>query len=135
MANYSSKDIVIEVDNTSGGSLQNMSQYTREINGVKIAAILQESHSFGDTWFETLSTGIKKMEDITVRGFYDDTATTGPNASYISIGETRTFKVTWGSTKTTSVETVILSYERLAKVGELTMYEAIFRPTGTVTEA
>lgn len=135
MANYSSKDLVIEVDNASGGSLQNMSQYTREINGVKIAAILQESHSFGDTWFEALSTGIKKMEDITVRGFYDDTASTGPNASYIAIGETRTFKVTWGSTKTTSVETIILSYERLGKVGELTMYEAIFRPTGAVTEA
>jgi len=135
MANYASKDIVIEIDNTVGGSLQNMSQYIRELNGVKIAAILQESHAFGDTWFESLSTGIKRMEDLTVRGFYDDLVTVGPNASFIGIGDVRTFKVTWGSTKTTSTESIILSYERIAKVNDLTLYEAVFRPTGTVTEA
>jgi hypothetical protein len=136
VANYSSKDLVIQFDD-SGGTLRTMTQYIREINGVKVEAILADSHSFGDTWFETLATGLKKMGDVTMGGFYDDTSSTGPDAVFIGIGNTttRTLTLTWGGTKTTSVETVILSYERTAKVGDMTMFQVVVRPTGTVTEA
>lgn len=137
MANYGPDDFAIEIDTTSGGSLSSgFKQYVREINGFKIAALTQESHSFGDTWVEHLFTGIKRAEDVTIKGFYDDTASTGPNVIFAGgVGTTRSVVLTWGSTKTSSFEAVIISYERLAKIDELTMYEVVLRPTGTVTEA
>lgn len=135
MATYSSKDLVIEFDN-SGGTLQNMSQYVREINGVDVNAILQESHSFGDAWFEFLATGLKKMEKVTLKGFYDDTATTGPDAIFNAPGNTttRTLKLTWGGTKTTAVETIIESYRRIPTLNNITVFETVVQPTGAVTE-
>ncbi len=51
-----------------------------------------------------------------------------------ALGATRTLKITWGSTKTTSVETIIVGYDRIAQVGKLTEYEVTLRPTGAVTE-
>lgn len=134
MANYGPDDIVITVTD-SGAVTRTMTPYVREINGFKISAIVQESHSFGDTWVEHLYTGIRKGDDVTMRGLYDDTATTGPNVVFIGIGDTRTVVITWGSTKTSTFSAVIVSYERLAKLDELTMYEVVLRPTGSVTEA
>jgi hypothetical protein len=136
MANYGPDDFAFEIDTTEGGSLSSgFRQYVREINGFKIEAITQESHSFGDTWHEHLYTGIRKGNDVTIRGFYDDTASTGPNVVLIGIGQTRSVQITWGSTKTSSFEALIVSYERLAKLDELTGYECVLRPTGAVSEA
>jgi hypothetical protein len=137
MANYGPDDFSIEIDTTTGGSLSSgFRQYVREINGLKIEAVLQESHSFGDVWFESLWTGIKKGNDVTIRGFYDDTASTGPNAIFAGgEGTQRSVVLTWGSTKTSSFEALILSYDRMPKLNELTMFEVVLRPTGTITEA
>ena len=44
-------------------------------------------------------------------------------------------KVTWGGTKTTSAEAIIVSYERIAKVKESTKYTVTLKPTGAITEA
>lgn len=134
MAKYGSDDVVIEVDN-SGGSLVDLSQYIDTINEINISAMIQESHAFGDSWVEQLYTGVKMTAPITIEGFYDDTVTTGPNAILNSLGDTRTFKITYGSTKTTSVETVITSYVRRPVRGELTRFTCTLTPTGAVTEA
>lgn len=114
-----------------------MTQYVQELGGVDIEAMLAESHSFGDAWVEAYWTGIRKMAEITVKGFYDDAASTGPDVIFNAVGNanaTRTLKVTWGSTKTTSVETYIKNYRRLPKRDELTGYEAVLVPTGAPTE-
>lgn len=134
MAKYGSDDVVIEVDN-SGGTLVDLSQYIDTINEINISAMLQESHAFGDSWVEHLYTGVKMTAPITIEGFYDDTSTTGPNAVLNSLGDTRTFKITYGSTKTTSVEAVITSYVRRPVRGELTRFTCTLTPTGAVTEA
>lgn len=134
MAKYGSDDVVIEVDN-SGGTLVDLSQYIDTINEINISAMLQESHAFGDSWVENLYTGVKMIAPVTIEGFYDDTTTTGPNAVLNSLGDTRTFKITYGSTKTTSVEAVITSYVRRPVRGELTRFTCTLTPTGAVTEA
>ena len=138
MSKYGSSSLKIEVDNSSG-SLVDMSQHVLEINGVRVEAILEESHSFGDAWFESLATGLRRMQDVELGGFYDDAATTGPdvifNAVFSAPGDTtRTLKVTWGSTKTTEVETLIMFYERRAAVGTLHRYTVGLKPTGAVVE-
>lgn len=135
MAKYGSDVIVVEFDN-AGGTLVNMSQHVLEINGIDVEAVTEESHSFGDAWLEELATGLKKVAPLTLKGIYDDTATTGPDAMFNAIGNTttRTIKITLGGTKTVSVETIIKNYRRVPSRGELTKYEVVLRPTGAVTE-
>lgn len=140
MAKYGSNSLVIEIDSTEGGSLTDISQYITDIDGVEVEALLQESHSFGDAWFEQLATGIRRMNPITLGGFYDDTASTGPNAIFVNVqdspaDQTRTFKITWGGTKTTTVEVWIQKYRRAPVRNELTRFQVTLVPTGSVTEA
>lgn len=135
MAQYGSNSITISFDD-SGGSLRDMSNYIREFNGVTLEAILAESQAFGDSWFEAVATGMKKVEDITIGGYYDDTASTGPNVVFNAVGNTttRTLTVAWGGGKSTSVETVIQKYGRIPVLNDLTKFSVTVRPTGLVTE-
>lgn len=140
MAKYGSNSLVIQIDSTEGGSLVDISQYILTIGGVEVEAILQESHSFGDSWFEMLATGLRKMNPVVLGGFYDDTATTGPDAIFKNVQDspadgTRTLVITWGGSKTTTVEVWIQKYARRAVRNELTAFEVTLQPTGSVAEA
>lgn len=139
MAKYGSNSVVIKLDSTDGGSLVDISQYVLGINGVSIEKLVEESHTFGDAWFEALQTGLSKMDDVELDLFYDDTASTGPDAilniGTITHAATRTLEITYGSTKKSTVETWITKYQRLPKRGELTKAKATLKPTGSVTEA
>ena len=113
-----------------------MSQYVQEIGGIEIEALTEDSGGFGDSWEEVLATGLKKVGGLTIKGIYDDTATTGPNVIWNAAGNTtsRTLKVTWGGSKTTSVETIITKYVRAPQRGALTKFEVTLAATGAVTE-
>jgi hypothetical protein len=129
VAKFSSKDLTFTVGGTA------MQNYLLRIGNVKVKAILAESHAFGDTWFEAISTGIKQMEPLTVGGFYDDAATTGPDAVFSPIGTTVAIVITWGGSKTTSFSAIIEDYDRKPNRGGMTEWDSVLRPTGTVTEA
>lgn len=137
MSQYGTTNVVVQFDNSSN-SLQTITQYVQEVGGIKVKADTEDGHSFGDSYAEALDTGFRRMDDITVKGFYDDTAAGGPDALFWSngaaIGNTRTLKLTYGSTKTTSIETVIAEYTRMPLLEKLTKYEAVLRPTGAPTE-
>ena len=138
MSKYGSDDVTIQVDD-SGGSLVDLSNYIDTINDLAISADTQETHAFGDSWLEHLATGLKRMDDVTLEGFYDDTASTGPhvvlNGDGAALGATRTLKVTIGGGKYVQCETIITKYTRKPNRGELTRFTAVLRPTGAVTEA
>ena len=140
MANSGPADIKIEYDN-SGGSLVDLSQYILSINDVSVESVIEEKHSFGDSWEESLAIGVGKVGDIEIGGLYDDTATVGPDALFAgrvpetSATSSRTLKITWRTGKTTSVETFLISYTRSADRNGLTKFKAKLRPTGAVTEA
>lgn len=133
MAQYGQDALRIEVDN-SAGSLVNLSPYIDTINDVEVQALLQQTDTFGDAWVEQAFTGVRRMQPVTLEGTYDDTATTGPDAVLNALGATRTLKITWGGTKTTTVEVVITSYVRRPTRGELTRFACTLTPTGAVTE-
>ena len=136
MAKYGSDDFVFKIDVSDAGALQDMSQYVDTIGGFKITRLTQESHTAGDSWVEHLWSGVRRGEDFTVEGFYDDTASTGPDAVFNGThAETRTVEMTYGSTKKSTFEAWIVDYERLFTRGELTRYRATIRPSGAVTEA
>jgi hypothetical protein len=125
----------VEFDN-AGGTLVDMSAYVTEISTVDKEALEEDVTYIGAGTEQHAAVGISRAAEITLSGPYDDTATTGPDAIFNAVGNTttRTLKITWGGTKTTSVETVIKSYKRVAKKGALTGYEVVLVPTGTVTE-
>lgn len=138
MANYGSPSVIIQFDNTAG-SLVTITQYVTEIGGIKVHADTEDGHTFGDSYAEALDTGFRRMDPIAVKGFFDDTATGGPDFLFwnagASIGNTRSLKVTYGGTKTTTVETIIQEYTRLPLLEKLNKYEAVLLPTGVPTEA
>lgn len=140
MAKYGFDKLKIEFDNSGGVTLIDMSAYILNIDGVSIEAMLEESHAAGDAWVKQLWTGIRRLADIKLDGFYDDAATTGPDAIFNDVGAggttggTRTLKITYGSTKTTQVETIIKSYRRDPNRNQLTKFEVVLTPTGAVTE-
>jgi hypothetical protein len=136
MAQYGPNDVIIEVDVSVGGALGVLTPYVLEINGIKRTALLQERTPFGQTWLQFLFTGMKSLDKISMLLLYDDAAVPAPDAMFTAKeGEQRTFKITYGGTKTTSVETLIESSERIAKVKEKTLMRVELQPTGTVTEA
>lgn len=135
MATYGFDDLELEIDVAVGGALTSLKAYVFEVGGLEIEAVLEDGHTAGDSWVERVATGLKDAKEFTLKGFYDDTATTGPDAMLVGIGEVRSFKFTWGGTKTSAFECLIQKYSRLPAKGELTKFEVTLAPTGAVTEA
>lgn len=139
MATYTGANLAISIDDSSGSPTV-ITSHVQEMNGLDIEGVFEESHSFGDSWVEQLFAGLRKAGDITLKGLYNDAAG-GPNAILNNPGgvgdtnPTRTLLVTWGSTKTSSVEVVIKSFKRLPARGAVTKYECVLSPSGAVTEA
>jgi hypothetical protein len=108
---------------------------------VDIEQLREEVHTFGDSWEEHLPIGIGKMAQVTLGGLYDDSASPAPDALFggripeTPASGTRTLKVTWVGTKTTSVETYLVKYGRKADKNALTQYEVVLQPTGQVQES
>jgi len=139
MAKYSSASAKIEFD-LVGGTLQDMSAYVTDINGVDIESLTEESTPFTQAWQAHLPVGIFKVADIVIGGFYDDLATTGPDVVFNALSSgpgatSRTLKVTYGASKSTSIETWIVKMSRKLVRNGLTRFEVTLRPTGTASEA
>ena len=139
MAKYGPNSLTVNYDNSSGTPVD-MTQYVLTINDVQVEAIMEESHSFGDSWFESLATGIRRVNPVEMSGFYDDTATTGPDAIWNAVASgpsvtLRTLQVVWGASKSISVETLIAMYGRQATRNVLTKYSVRLQPSGAATEA
>jgi hypothetical protein len=118
--------------------MHDLSQYIREVGGVNIEALTQESHAFGDAWVEHLYTGVRRVNEITLSGYYDDAAATGPHALFgqtSDIGAEREIEFDFGSSDIVHFDYLLASYNRMPVVGELTRFEATIRPTGAVTTA
>lgn len=139
MAKATPAGTIIEYDN-AGGSLVDITQHVLTINDVDIESVLEEVHTLGDSWEESLPIGVGKVAPVELSGLYDDVASTGPDALFAGrvpetpASATRTLKITWRSGKTTSVETYLVSYKRTADRNALTKYTATLQPTGAVTE-
>ena len=127
MARYGSNDVKISLD-TYNDSLTDISQDVTEFSGIQIEAMTEETHSFGDTWVENSYAGLKKVNDITLNGFYNNgsgninlvvsttnstagspdignQATTSSSSPTVAIGGTgysRTFRVTYNASSASS---------------------------------
>lgn len=135
MANYGPANLVIKYNAVD------ITQFVMTINDVSIEQALEEVHAFGDAWEEYLVVGVGKVGAIELGGIYDDVGS-GPDAAFVNlIGSqtpataTKALVITWGGTKTTTVNTHLVSYVRRADRNGLTKWSAKLQPTGAVTEA
>jgi len=129
---HSSSEVTISVDDAQGGTLRVITSYVTTLSGIKITGNMQASTAFGDTITKMLPTGLGTIGDITLHGFFDDTATLGPhtifNAPDTSVqGGTRTVTIVIGNSKTFTGEGYLADYEAQAKAGGLTEYNAVLK--------
>lgn len=138
MAKATPAGIIVEYDD-SGGTLVNLTQFVQTLNDVDIESIIEETHSFGDSWEESLPIGVGRIGDIEIGGIYDDTASVGPDALFrgrvpeTPASSTRTLKITWNASHATVFETFLISYRRTADRNALTRWMARLRPTSGVS--
>ena len=135
---YSSQSVSVSYDDGPGGTLRAVTNHILTMSGVKISSAMQLSHAFGDSYEESTPSGMAKVDPITLGGFWDTTATTGPHVVFIAPDDgpqddTRTLTVVFGDGKTFTVETRLVSYAVIGKNGALTEFEAVIQPTGAWT--
>lgn len=135
MANYGWADLDIKIDVTDGGALTSIKTHVRALTVGKRVRLSEENTTAGSTWEAHLLTGIRKMEQCTLEGVYDDTASTGPKAIFETSTHavTRSFQITLGSTNTIDVESWILDFEAGTPSKGKVTWKATIQPTGTVT--
>lgn len=115
-----------------------MTDYLLTIGGAEIENILEPSHAFGDSWGEMLATGFAQVPEITVTGYFDDTASTGPHtvfqvksADRSPQANTRTVAIGFGNSTSFGGEAIMKSYRVTGNNGKLTTFEAVIQPTGS----
>jgi len=139
MAKYSSVSVVFKIDKADAGALQDITPYITKIGDVNVVKGLIETTPFGTASASFLQGVFKKYDEFAIEGYYDDTATDGPDA-ILNIGAvthavTRSFELTIGGSKKVSGELWITGYKRGFAVGDYTTFSATVIPTGTITEA
>ena len=132
---YGSQSITVSYDDAAGGSPQTITNHVLSLSGVKIVSAMQLSHAFGDSAEESTPSGMIKVEPLTLHGYWDTTATSGPHVVFQAPDDgpqdsTRTLVVVFGDSKTFTAETRLVSYEVQGKNGALTEFDAIIQVTG-----
>jgi len=135
---YGSQSITVTLEDAPGGTARTITQFILTMGGIKITALTQPSHAFGDSWEEHTPTGMKQGDPITLTGYWDTTLTTGPHVVFLSPDDGpqddgRELVVVFGDSKTMTMDTRLISYAVLGKNGALTEFEAVLQPTGAMT--
>lgn len=133
-ARFGFPDLQVEVDD-SGGTPVDLTTFIDTIGGQSKEAVLEEITAAGDADERWAAVGLNRHGEITLGGKYDDTASVGPEVVLNSVGDTRTLKFTYGSTKTFQVECILKSFAVGMTQGSLHTFEAVLRPTGASIEA
>lgn len=119
--------------NTASAAFHSLANYITDFSGINLEALTQESHALGDAWEEFSPTGLKRVQPITIGGFYDDVAASGPAAllgNATDLGSERVVKVNMGTTNAYHKTKVIIKrFSRKPTRGELTKYEVEFLPS------
>src|SRR5438094_9969740 len=111
---HGSAEVTIALDD-AGGTPRTITNYILDMDALKITSGMQPSTAYGDAWEEILMTGVKAGQPIKLKGFFDDTATSGP---HVVMGvpdsspqaSTRTLTVVVGNSQTFTAEGYITAY-------------------------
>jgi hypothetical protein len=129
---HGSSEITISYDDGPGGTPRTVTPFVLTMGAVKITSNMQANTPFGATVEAMLPTGVSKIDPMTLHGFWDDTATTGPHTVFLTPdtspqASTRTLAIVFGNSKTWTSEGFLVSYAVLGKHGNLTEFEAVLQ--------
>jgi len=129
---HGSSEITISYDDGPGGSPQAIVSYILTMGAIKLTSNMQTSTAFADTIEKMLPTGMSKIDQVTLHGFWSDAATTGPHTVFLAPdtspqASTRTLAIVFGNSKTWTSEGYLVSYAVLGKVGSLTEFDAVLQ--------
>lgn len=131
----SDKNIFKFTSVSTTGTWVDLSAYVDEISGVKKEAMTAETHGFSASYVQVSPVGVFKVDDVTISGFYNDVAASGPHALFgdANVGTERWGKVYVSTAESVKQKFVVASYERMPKRNELTRYTVVLRATGALT--
>jgi hypothetical protein len=137
---FGSSSVEIHLDDGPGGTLRDITAYVTSIGGVKVSQITEKTNPFGTSHEENTPVGMQHVDDITIEGYYDTTATTGPHVVMGTPDDdpqdaTRTFTFTPGDSKTFTMECRLVDYSVIATNGNLTKYQSTIRQAGAASWA
>lgn len=129
---HGSAEITIAYDDAPGGTPRTITSFVLTMGAVKITSNMQANLPYGAAVEGMLPTGVSKIDKITLHGFWDDTATTGPHTVFKDPDDgpqdaTRTLAIVFGNSKTWTSEGYLESYAVLGKAGALTEFEAVLQ--------
>jgi len=129
---HGSAEITISYDDGPGGTPRTITSYVLTMGAVKLTSNMQANTPYGATVEAMLPTGVAKIDKITIHGFWDDTATTGPHVVFLTPdtspqAATRTLAIVFGNSKTWTSEGYLESYAVSGKAGNLTEFDAVIQ--------
>ena len=130
---------VVRIDASAGGTLNAITAYVKTIDGFGRAYTELDDTHFDDA-VERIIPGIEQGQEVVLRGAFEDTGTTGPDAIFAtSVGTLLTFEfnprgTASGARKFTS-EVMIMSYKVMGEVKGQVNYEVRLKGDGAVTVA
>ena len=128
---HGSSEITISYDDQTGAP-QVVTCAVLTMGAIKVSSVMQAGTAYCDTVEKMLPTGLSKIDQVTLTGFWDTTPTTGSHAVFgkpdtNQQGTTRTLSIMFGDAKTWASEGFLVSYSVIGKVGVLTEFEAVLQ--------
>lgn len=129
---HGSSEITVSYDDGPGGTPRTITSYVLTMGAIKLTSNMQANTPFGATVEAMLPTGVSKIDQVTIHGFWDDTATSGPHVVFLAPdtspqASTRTLAIVFGNSKTWTSEGYLVSYAVLGKAGNLTEFDAVLQ--------
>lgn len=138
MAKFNSEEAVFKLDD-SGGVLRDLTAHLLEVNGLPAAGEMRDITKLGDTVGHKFHRGIENVT-FSIRGLFDDTATTGPNVVIRGLRTLTTsssfeYGPSGGTTAKVkySGECFLTNFVEVARVGSMVEFTADFQVNGGVT--
>lgn len=134
MAKYGSSVVTVTIDDAPGGTPRIITPYVSTISGIAVENLTQQTNPFGVAFESHTPTGMTRVPDVVLSGFFDDAANVGsytvlkPNAldyAPASVGRVLVILAATGATFTITVH--LVKFEVINKNGSLTEYAATVR--------
>lgn len=137
MPQFSYPELKIELDQSDGGALTDVSKYVTEINGWTKERLLEELTGAGEATDRWGDVAFLQKSEVVLTGPYDDTA-----LSLVAItrgwstGAERSLRLTFDvgvAADVQNVECLLSKVERKPSRGKMTQWVVTLRPTGAIT--
>ncbi len=125
---HGSSEITIAYDDGPGGTPRTITSFVLTMGAIKLTSSMQANTPYGATVEGMLPTGVSKIDQVTLHGYWDDTATTGPHVVFIAPdtspqSSTRTLAIVFGNSRTWTSEGFLVSYSVLGKAGNAVLQQ------------